>query len=158
MKNIVKIITFGAICAGLSLAQQRGPSIDPAAMVQRQITRLDQTLSLTAEQKTQATTLFTNAMTSNQAVMENLRHAHTSLAAAIKSNDANAISTLSAQIGTLTGQMTANTAKADASFYGLLTPDQQSKYTPTIGFGGMGGGGNFGARGGAGARRGGSRQ
>ena len=139
MKHTLKFITFGVICAGLSFAQRTPP--DPAAMVQRQVERMTQTLALTSPQQAQATTLFTAAQTANQSIMTNLRQAHTSLAAAIKSNDANAIATLSAQIGTLTGQTTANTAKADAAFYATLTPDQQAKYTPSGGFGGRGFGG-----------------
>jgi Spy/CpxP family protein refolding chaperone len=147
------LITFGAICAGLVLAQRTAP--DPAAMAQRQVEHLSQTLSLTSAQQTQATTIFTAAQTANQSVMSSLREAHTSLAAAIKSNDTNAISTLSAQIGTLMGQTTANTAKADAAFYAILTADQQAKYTPGVGGFGGGFGGGFAGRG---ARRGGPQQ
>jgi Spy/CpxP family protein refolding chaperone len=118
-------------------------------MVQRQVGHLTQTLSLTTAQQGQATTLFTQAQTANQSVMTSLHEARTSLAAAIKSNDTNAIATLTTQIGTLTGQMLANTAKADAAFYATLTPDQQAKYSPgTGGFGGAA----FGGRG-PGARR-----
>jgi Spy/CpxP family protein refolding chaperone len=144
LKPIVKFITFGVICAGLALAQRTAP--DPAAMVQRQVEHLSQSLSLTPAQQAQATTIFTASQTANQSVMSSLREAHTSLAAAIKSNDANAIASLSTQIGTLTGQTTANTAKADAAFYAILTPDQQAKYTP--------GGGGFGGRGFGGPQRG----
>lgn len=146
MKHIANFITFGVLCAGLALAQRTAP--DPAAMVQRQVDRLTHSLSLTTAQQGQATTIFTAAQTANQTVMTDLRQAHTSLAAAIKSNDTNSIATLSTQIGTLTGQMTANTAKADAAFYAILTPDQQAKYTP--GVGGFGGG--FGGRGPGGPR------
>jgi Spy/CpxP family protein refolding chaperone len=134
MKNIVKFITFGAICAGLAIAQHTPP--DPATIAQRQVERLTHMLNLTSDQQTQATTIFTNAQTANQSVMTNLQQARTSLASAIKSNDANSIATLSSQIGTLTGQMTANSAKADAAFYAILTSDQQSKYNPMGGFGG----------------------
>ena len=153
MKPIIKFLTFGVLCAGLALAQRTAP--DPAAMVQRQVERLTQMLSLTTAQQGQATTIFTNAQTANQTVMAETRTAHTSLTAAIKANDTAAISTLSAQIGTLSGQTTANTAKADAAFYAILTPDQQAKYTP--GAGGFGGG--FGGRGPGGPmRRGGPQQ
>ena len=148
MKHTVQFITLGAICAGLALAQHTPP--DPAMMAQRQVEHLTQRLSLTSAQQAQATTLFTDAQTANQSIMTNLRQAHTALAAAIKSNDTNAISTLTTQIGTLTGQMMANTAKADAAFYATLSPDQQAKYTPGAGFGG-GFGGGFG-RGGRGPR------
>lgn len=143
MKNTVKFITLGVICAGLSLAQRTPP--DPATMVQRQVERLTQTLTLNSTQQAQATTTFTAAQTANQPAMASLRQARTSLEAAIKSNDANAIATLSTQIGTLTAQMSVNTAKAEAAFYATLTPDQQAKYTP--GAGGFGGGG-FAGRGG----------
>jgi Spy/CpxP family protein refolding chaperone len=143
LKHSVKLITFGVICAGVALAQPTPP--DPAAMVQRQVEHLTQTLSLTTAQQAQASTIFTNAQTANLPIMASVRQAHTALAAAIKSNDANAIATLSAQIGTLSGQTTANTAKADAAFYATLTPDQQTKYTP-------GGGGGFGGRGPGGPR------
>lgn len=136
---MLKYITFGALCAGLALAQHTPP--DPATMVQRQVQHLTQTLTLNASQQAQATTIFTASQTANQSVMSSLQQAHTSLAAAIKSNDLNSIGTLSAQIGTLTGQMTANTAKANASFYAILTPDQQAKYSPYAGFGGRGFGG-----------------
>jgi len=150
LKHTLKYITFGVICAGVVLAQRTPP--DPAAMVQRQVERFTQALTLTSAQQAQATTLFTAAQTANQSILTNLRQARTSLAAAIKSNDANAIATLSAQIGTLTGQTTANTAKADAAFYATLTPEQQAKYTPNSGFGGRGPGGPGGSprvRGGA---------
>jgi Spy/CpxP family protein refolding chaperone len=124
-------------------------------MVQRQVERLTQTLTLNSAQQAQATTIFTSAQTANQSVMASLRDARTALTAAIKANDAGAIATASNTIGTLTGQMTANTAKADAAFYATLTADQQAKFTP--------GGGGFGAGfGGPGARgprgRGGSPQ
>ena len=139
MKRTVKFVTFGILCAGLALAQRTPP--DPAAMVQRQVERLTQALTLTSAQQAQSTTIFTNTQTANQAVMTNLRQAHMSLAAATKSNDTNSIATISSQIGTLTGQMTANTAKGEAAFYAILTPDQQAKYTPGAGFGGRGFGG-----------------
>jgi Spy/CpxP family protein refolding chaperone len=139
LKQTLKYITFGVLCAGLALAQRTPP--DPAAMVQREVQHLTQTLSLTSAQQAQATTIFTASQAANQSVMSSLHQAHTSLAAAIKGNDANSIATLSAQIGTLTGQMIANTAKADASFYATLTPDQQAKYNPTGGFAGRGFGG-----------------
>jgi Spy/CpxP family protein refolding chaperone len=147
LKRTLKYLTFALLCAGLALAQRTPP--DPAAMAQRMVEHLTQTLSLTSAQQAQATTIFTSAHTANQSVMAGLRQAHNSLAAAVKSNDANAISTLSAQIGSLTGQAAANTAKADAAFYAILTADQQAKYNPSGGFGGRG----FGGPGGGSQRR-----
>jgi Spy/CpxP family protein refolding chaperone len=137
------------MCAGLALSQQAPP--DPATMAQHQVARLTHMLNLTSDQQAQATTIFTNAATANQALTTSLSQAHASLTAAIKSNDANGIATASSQIGSLTGQTTANTAKAQAAFYAILTPDQQAKYTPGAGFGGrgMGPGGPMRMRGGA---------
>jgi len=153
LKHIVNFLTFGVLCAGLALGQRTAP--DPAKMVERQVERLTQSLSLTTAQQGQATSIFTASQTANQTVMTELRTARTSLAAAVKSNDSNAIATLSAQIGTLTGQMTANTSKADAAFYAILTPDQQAKYTPGSGgfVGGFGGRGPGGPRGGRGPQQ-----
>jgi len=138
LKPFVKYLTLPILCAGLALAQRTAP--DPAMMVQRQVEHLTQRLTLTTAQQGQATTIFTNAQSANQAIMQSLRTARTSLETAIKGNDSNAIATLSAQIGTLTGQITANNSKAEASFYAILTPDQQTKYTPAGGgFGGFAG-------------------
>ena len=46
MKPIVKFITFGAICAGLALAQHTPPN--PATMVQYRVQHLTKVLTLTA--------------------------------------------------------------------------------------------------------------
>jgi Spy/CpxP family protein refolding chaperone len=154
MKNIVKFITLGALCASLVLAQRTPP--DPAAMVQRQVERLTTTLSLTSAQQAQATTLLTNAHTANQSIMSSLQQARTALNAAIKSNDTTGIATLTAQIGTLEGQSLANTAKAEAALCATLTPDQQAKYTP--GGGGAAGFAGRGFGGPGGGRRGGAQQ
>jgi Spy/CpxP family protein refolding chaperone len=137
LKKIVNFITSGVLFAGLALAQRPAP--DPAAMVQRQVEHLTQRLTLTPAQQAQANTIFTNAQTANQAVMTQLRQSRTSLSTAIKSNDTASIATVATQIGTLEGQMLANNSKAEAAFYAILTPDQQSKYTPGAGFGGFGG-------------------
>ena len=69
-----------------------------------------------------------------------MRTANQSLVDAVKKNDTAAIDQVSANIGTLQGQLTAIQSKADAAFYAILTPDQQSKYHigPMGGPGGMG--------------------
>ena len=142
MKHTLKYIILGALCAGLALAQNTPPSA--ASMAQRQVQRLTQQLSLTSSQQTQATTIFTTEYTANQAVMASLQQARTSLAAAIKANNSGDIGTISSQIGTLEGQMTANQATASAQLYAILTADQQAKYhVGGGGFGGFAGRGNF---------------
>ena len=140
MKRTLKYISFGILCAGLSLAQHTPAT--PATMVQHQVQHLTTQLGLNATQQGQATTIFTNEMTANQSVMASLKTARTSLTAAIKSNNTGDISTLAAQIGTLEGQMLTNSATANAAFYAILTPAQQAQYHVNAGgFAGHGWGG-----------------
>jgi Spy/CpxP family protein refolding chaperone len=144
LKQTLKYIAFGAICAGLALAQGSGP--DPAAMVQHQVQRLTTELSLNSAQQAQATTIFTTEQTANQPIMASMQQARTSLTAAIKSNNTADIATLSGQIGNLEGQMMANAATANAAFYAILTQDQQAKYHVGVGgFAGRGFGGPAGS-------------
>jgi Spy/CpxP family protein refolding chaperone len=150
MKQTLKYITFGVLCAGLSFAQATTPS--PANMVQHQVQRLTKELTLNTNQQTQATTIFTTEQTANQPIMSSLKTAHSSLTAAIKSNNTADIATISGQIGNLEGQMMQNAATANAAFYAILTADQQAKYHVGGGFAGRG----FGAPGGAFRSRGGT--
>ena len=85
-------------------------------------------LTLTDAQKTQATTIFTNASTSSQTILTSLQTDRQSLSSAVKTNNTASIDQVAATIGTLEGQLTAINAKADAAFYAVLTADQQTKY------------------------------
>ena len=152
MKQTLKYITLGVICAGLSLAQNTPPS--PAGMVQHRVQHLTQALTLNSGQQAQATTIFTTEQNANQPIMASLKVAHTSLTAAIKTNNTVDIATISGQIGNLEGQITQNEATANAAFYGILTPDQQAKYHVGGGFAARG----FGGPGAAFRGRGGSQQ
>ena len=67
--------------------------------------------------------------------------ARASLKDASKSNSTANIDSLSTQIGTLTGQLTAIQSKADAAFYALLTADQKTRYDAVGSGRGPGGGG-----------------
>lgn len=141
----MKVLVMGVVAAGLVLGQQSTPgrgrrgmmggNFDPAQMVQMRVDRLAQRLSLTDAQKTQATKIFTDAQTASQPIITSIQDNHTSLRDAVKKNDLGAIDQLSSTIGGLNGQLTSIQAKADAAFYAILTPDQQSKY----GTGGMAG-------------------
>lgn len=125
MNRMLKYISFGVLCAGLSFAQS-APT--PATMVQHRVQRLTQELGLNAQQQQQATTFLTTEQTANQPIMASLKTARGSLAAAVKSNNVNDIATISGQIGNLEGQMVQNEATASAAVYAILTPDQQAKY------------------------------
>ena len=99
---------------------------DPATLAARQVSFLTKLLTLTTGQQTQATTIFTASITANQALETQETTAQTALTAAIKANSTTAITTQATTLGTLHGQEIANTAKADAAFYALLTADQKT--------------------------------
>ena len=132
---MTKLSTFFA-AAGLSTAlvlaqspgRPGGPPPDPATRIQMRMDHLSTLLSLTDDQKTQATTIFTNANTAEQSVLSSLQTAHQSLSDAVKTNNTASIDQVAANIGNLTGQIAAINAKADATFYQILTPDQKTKY------------------------------
>jgi Spy/CpxP family protein refolding chaperone len=105
-----------------------GPPPDPAIMIQMKVDRLATLLSLTDAQKTQATTIFTNAYNAGQSIHTSLQTDQQTLSTAVKANSAATIDQVSGTIGTLEGQLTAINAKADAAFYALLTADQKAKY------------------------------
>jgi Spy/CpxP family protein refolding chaperone len=132
MKSI-RLVTVATLAAALAGAQMPragggGTPPDPATLVQMRVNMLATLLSLTDAQKTQATTIFTNAETAAQAVMSSLQTSQESLAAAVKANNTAAIDQAAGTIGTLQGQLTAIHAKGDAAFYAILTADQQAKY------------------------------
>jgi Spy/CpxP family protein refolding chaperone len=85
-------------------------------------------LNLTDAQKTQATTIFTNAYNSSQSVLSSLQTDRQTLSTAVKANNTATIDAVSVTIGTLEGQLTDINAKAEASFYAILTADQKAKY------------------------------
>ena len=65
MNRVTKLITFGALTATFALAQRpggpgAGTTPDPQEMVQMRVNMLSRRLSLTEDQKAQATTVATN--------------------------------------------------------------------------------------------------
>jgi Spy/CpxP family protein refolding chaperone len=113
---------------GFAVSEDFGPP-DPATMAQHHVQMLTRVLSLTSDQQKQALTVYTNAETSATDLHATMRTAHEALQTAVKGNDANGISQAATTIGSLTAEMTTIHAKADAAFYLLLTPDQQTKYS-----------------------------
>jgi Spy/CpxP family protein refolding chaperone len=114
-------------------------------MIANRVSRLTTTLSLTASQAAQATSIFTSAQTSLSTLQTTLDGYRTSLQTAVKSNSTATIDSVSSAIGTTFGQITAIQNRADAAFYAILTADQQAKLTAGSGFG-------FGGPGGRGPR------
>ena len=131
-------------------AQRPHTAPSPAQMVANKVARLTTLLGLSSAQAAEATTLFTTEETSLTGISANMKTARTALQTAIKANDAANISSLSAQIGSLTGQEVLAQSTASAGFWALLTAEQQTKYSQLGGGAGGGRGGGFGP----GARRG----
>lgn len=86
-------------------------------------------LGLSAEQQSQATTIFANARSGEATVRASLKTAHQNLDDAIKSNNTVSIEQISTTIGTLTAQLTQAQSKARAAFYQILTPEQRTTLT-----------------------------
>lgn len=129
-----KTLTFAlltiALATSLIFAQTPGGDHphDPAAMVQRHVQFLTNKLGLSPQQQEQATTIFTNAANSRASMHSSMKTAHDSLQTAIQNNDQNAINQAATNIGNLTAQSISNHAKAEAAFYQILNPSQQSTW------------------------------
>jgi hypothetical protein len=102
-----------------------------ATIVANQVARLTKLLTLTTAQQTQASTIFTNALTAITPLQTSEVAARQALPAAVKSNATATIDQLSTTIGSLEGQIMSIQNKADAAFYAILTADQQTKLGQT---------------------------
>lgn len=147
--NVMRILMTSALASALLLAQrperpERGTPPDPQTMIQMRVARLTTLLSLTDDQKTKATTIFSEAFAASQNARTAMQTAREALSTAIKSNAATTIDQTSVTIGSLTAQLTAIDAKADAAFYSLLTAAQKAQYDERPAHGGGGPRGGFG--------------
>lgn len=150
MLNVTRPAAVGILFAASIFAQ--GPfgvltsntAPDPATVVANEVSHLTRLLTLTTAQQTQATTIFTAALKAITPLNTTLATDHTNLAAAVKTNSTSTIDSISANIGTLTGQITDIQNKADAAFYAILTADQKTKLDSSGGFGPAGGQGGRG--------------
>ena len=137
MHKPIKLVLLAAGFAATLLPQRPFGTLtsstppDPATIVQNQVARLTSLLSLTTAQQSQATTIFTNALSAIRPLQTTQRTDYTSLQDAVKSNATSTIDQLASVIGTLTGQIIAIQNKADAAFYAILTADQQAKLNQT---------------------------
>jgi Spy/CpxP family protein refolding chaperone len=129
--TLLKAFVFLAMTS-VFVAAQHGQPPDPAQMVQHHVDHLTKMLSLTPQQQQQATTLLTQVMNNQKTTHEQMKTAHDNLQAAIKNNDTAGIEQASNTIGTLTSQQIATHAKAMATFFQTLNPDQQSKFTEMV--------------------------
>jgi Spy/CpxP family protein refolding chaperone len=135
-------MTIPAIALSMAFAQGPGGGMPPGDPIQHRIDRLTAELSLTAAQQEQAKTIFTKAATDLAGLRTNMSTARQTLDSAVKANNIAGIDQAAAGIGNLTAQETSISAKAEAAFYQILTPDQQTKWNsmrPRGGSGMMGG-------------------
>lgn len=125
-RHFSKWMLVAVLSTAAAFAQRTPP--DPATMIERKVSFLKALLSLTDAQVSQETTIATNALAAETPLKSSLSTARTSLRDAVKANNTATIDSLSTQIGTLTGQISAIESKAEAAFYALLTADQKTKY------------------------------
>ena len=133
-KCIYTVLAVATLSTSLLFAQDSAATAappappNPAQMAGNHISRLATLLNLNASQQAQATTIFKDQHAAMSGIFSGMRAARTALETAVENNDASGISTQAAQIGSLTTQQVENRAKAEAAFYAILTPDQQTKY------------------------------
>lgn len=130
MKNsLIKLAAALVAMTSLSAFAQKPLPPDPAQMVQRHVNFLTKHLGLSSTQQQQATTIYTNAMSGQKTMHDQMRVANQALQAAVTKGDNAGIEQAAGNIGNLTAQMTSAHAKADAQFFQTLNNDQQTKFT-----------------------------
>ena len=148
-KVIVAFLLASAFATPAMFARQgRGNPPDPTTFVNRRVQHLATLLDLNPSQAQTATTAFTTAATVNAALETQLRTAHETLRADIQGGSGN-LGTDAAAVANLEGQILANNAAAEKTFWASLTSAQQDKLKALgpEGFGGRGLGGPGGAGG-----------
>jgi Spy/CpxP family protein refolding chaperone len=127
MKSLL-ILTLAVAIAIPALSQTTSlQPPNPADRAQHEVQALTTLLTLTAAQQTQALGIFTTSAKSEEGLHQTDRQLHDSLQAAVKNNDTASIEQLASSLGQSMAHMTSIRAKAEASFYQILTPEQQSK-------------------------------
>lgn len=138
---------FLTLAAPFVFAQRTHTPPTPAQQVANKVARLTALLTLTTTQQATATTIFTTEQSALSTVSASMKTARTALKTAVEANDTAGISTQATAIGSLTTQEVQAQSTANADFYAILTPTQQTQYNKLGGPGGGGfGGGGFGGR------------
>jgi hypothetical protein len=141
MKTLYRMTGIAAVLTATVLAQRpfgvmtSATPPDPATIVANKVERLTKLLTLSTSQASQATTIFTNALSLVTPIETNLRTDRQSLQTAVKANEVATIESLSTNIGSLTGQILTIQNKADAAFYAILSTTQQNTLNQSRGFG-----------------------
>ncbi len=136
MKNtLTYLASVTALASGMLFAQTPAPSNQSQPPAQHRqwnrgqmFDRFATKLNLTDDQKAQAKSILQSSRESSQPVVQQLRQSRQALRDAVKAGKSGSeIDQLSANLGQLTGQMTAIRSKAFAKVYALLTPEQRTK-------------------------------
>jgi hypothetical protein len=120
---------FLILTALVASAQRPHQPPDPAQMIQHRVDFLTNKLGLSPSQQQQASTIFTNEMTSVKSLHDQMNIAHQNLEGAVRSNNINGIEQAAQMLGSLTSQSISIHGKAEATFYQTLNAEQQSKYS-----------------------------
>jgi Spy/CpxP family protein refolding chaperone len=131
--HLLQFAAVTALSAGMVLAQapatgtrpapQKAPFTHPVFGHEQMM----QALNLTAAQKQQAHTIFSDAKQKAEPIREEMRQNRQALSAAVKANNTSQIEQLSSHQGELHGKALAIRSEAMAKFYAILTPDQRTK-------------------------------
>jgi Spy/CpxP family protein refolding chaperone len=128
-RRLLTALIFLTLAAPLVFAQKDfAHTRTPAQIVANRVARLTTLLMLTPGQATEATTIFTTEQSALSSAAANMKTARTALQTAIQANNLAEINTAAGTIGTLTTTEVAAHATADAAFYALLSPAQQTQY------------------------------
>jgi Spy/CpxP family protein refolding chaperone len=132
-KNTVLAAALALGLLALPVAAQRGmrggmghgfgPGFGPERMLERAAIVLD----LTEAQKAEAEKLIAGARKEAEPVVAQLKQGREEMHAAVKANNTGNINNIATRQGNLMGQLSAIHAKAMASFYAQLTPEQKAK-------------------------------
>jgi len=126
MRYLIAAILAAMIAIPVS-AQTLPKPPSASEMAQHKVKTLTALLNLTAAQQQQAQAIYGSAAKSEQTLHEGEKEAREALRAAIKNDDTAAIDQVAATLGQSMAESTSIRAKADAAFYQILTPEQQSK-------------------------------
>ena len=136
-KRWMTLMAVGALAAGMLVAQpamgrrawrNADSSAAPGQRANRGLVFIAGYLNLTADQKTQAQTIVTDARTAMEALAPQLKDQREAVREAVKNGAGdNAIQILANKQGDLHSQLAAIRIKAMVKFYKMLTPDQKAK-------------------------------
>lgn len=138
LKRFLAIPSVLALAAGLTLAQPAPPEGHGPGGPGGHLNMLTQRLSLSADQESQAKAIFQQLSSATAPIHEQMKALRTEISAAVKANDQAKLAQLATTLGTLTGQAEALHLQAQAKFYALLTPAQQTQFDTMIDGHGMG--------------------